>query len=1001
MRIDRANVANAFTAWMTLAAAILCGGSRANAATFTIGGTLSGLKAAESVTLFDNGGNALKVMANGTFTFKTGLATGAAYKVTVDLQPAGQVCAVTAGAGKVASANVKSVIVKCANAYKIGGTLSGLTAKESIVLADNGLSPLTLKANGSFAFATPLIAGAAYKVTVKTQPAGEMCTVTKGAGKVAAANVTTVAVACAKVYSIGGTVTGLTTGKFVTLEDNLASPLKVSLNGKFTFATKLPAKAKYSVKVSVQPVGETCTVADGAGSVVAANITNVAVSCKANTVATYSIGGNVTGLTTGAKVILLNNSTNALTVSANASFAFTTRLATGKTFDVTVGTQPAGETCTVTKGTGTVAAANITTVAVACKASSAATFTIGGNVTGLTSGAKVGLSDNANDPLTVTGTSASSVAFKFAKALATGASYSVSITSQPTGETCVITGSTGSGKVSTANVTTVGVSCSPSSTGGTGFWLPYFESPANGATDGLNGLLVLPTGNLSSSPKPTTITTQPASSLGYAVDYNVSGGNPTFMPAFTIYIAPDNSGNQHIYSLSLAASATAPVSKQISNLSVPPANAICNAQVAQTDLGDATTTFILVDTAAPADSCGTDTDTFEVIHIGDASTKAPSPVTVPNTSFDTLYSNGTLSGLLFYDFSGGGLVLYADDTFTSPKTVLSSISDDNDLNVGALVKLSSLESEGIYTVTTDTTGLINTLYHVDNTGKATKILQGGNFDSTGVGDDNNIYFLNYTTASNITTAAIYQLALNGTTPTKLYSKALTASEQLALVGSNDSVLVFQDESLGSTPTGKFMSIPVGKSSSTATLLGGPYTGITQGILATGSTGAISEPVLFVSIANSTLVNDTPVFNRSSVALQLDGSSSATKPTANSFYGAFGAAGDLLTGGAFQVTGITATDGSLGGGTLYQTDVSTLTNTLVTTTGGGGYKIPAGFSLGLEAISSNGINLGELFNMDESTISSTNPGFGSMGAAFDQTRSFLLPVAVTDTDVDPF
>ena len=42
-----------------------------------------------------------------------------------------------------------------------------------MVLQDNGADNLTLTANGPFTFATRLAPGAAYAVTVKTNPAGQ------------------------------------------------------------------------------------------------------------------------------------------------------------------------------------------------------------------------------------------------------------------------------------------------------------------------------------------------------------------------------------------------------------------------------------------------------------------------------------------------------------------------------------------------------------------------------------------------------------------------------------------------------------------------------------------------------------------------------------------------------------------------------------------------------------------------------------------------------------
>ena len=82
---------------------------------------------------------------------------------------------------------------------------------------------------------------------------------------------------------------------------------------------------------------------------------------------TYTVGGTVTGLTSGT-LVLKNNGGDSLTVSANSStFTFATALATGTAYAVTVGTQPSGLSCTVSNGTGTIASANIINVSVSCK----------------------------------------------------------------------------------------------------------------------------------------------------------------------------------------------------------------------------------------------------------------------------------------------------------------------------------------------------------------------------------------------------------------------------------------------------------------------------------------------------------------------------------------------------------------------------------------------------------------------------------------------------------
>lgn len=79
----------------------------------------------------------------------------------------------------------------------------------------------------------------------------------------------------------------------------------------------------------------------------------------------YTIGGNVTGLASGASVTLLNNGGDALTVQTNGSFAFKTPIAANTAYKVTVSVQPTNQTCTVGNASGT-ATANISNVGVTC-----------------------------------------------------------------------------------------------------------------------------------------------------------------------------------------------------------------------------------------------------------------------------------------------------------------------------------------------------------------------------------------------------------------------------------------------------------------------------------------------------------------------------------------------------------------------------------------------------------------------------------------------------------
>jgi hypothetical protein len=125
------------------------------------------------------------------------------------------------------------------------------------------------------------------------------------------------------------------------------------------------------VTVSSQPAGQTCSVTNGSGTIGSANVTNVAVSCVTNPAATFTVGGNISGLT--GSVTLRNNGGDSLVRTTNGGFAFGTALTTGSAYAVTVFSQPAGQTCTVAGGSGTIASANVTNVGVTCVTNPAGT----------------------------------------------------------------------------------------------------------------------------------------------------------------------------------------------------------------------------------------------------------------------------------------------------------------------------------------------------------------------------------------------------------------------------------------------------------------------------------------------------------------------------------------------------------------------------------------------------------------------------------------------------
>lgn len=185
--------------------------------------------------------------------------------------------------------------------------------------------------------------------------------------------------------------------------------------------------------------------AGAAGVLAVAAIASCAISHGAG-----SIGGTLTGLAGGQTVVLLNNNADALTLNQDGNFSFATPVAAKSGYSVTVQTNPAGQTCTVTKGTGTVDLnqTNVNDVQVTCGSAS----TLGGSVTGLRAGNSVVLG-NGTQSTTVN----SNTTFTLGS-LTAGTAYAVTVTTQPTGQTCTVTNGSGT-IVAGASVSNIAVNC--------------------------------------------------------------------------------------------------------------------------------------------------------------------------------------------------------------------------------------------------------------------------------------------------------------------------------------------------------------------------------------------------------------------------------------------------------------------------------------------------------------------------------------------------------------
>ncbi|MBC3860624.1 hypothetical protein H8K32_00800 [Undibacterium jejuense] len=271
----------------------------------TVGGTVTGLGTSGTNTVgLKNEGNYTQVLsADGSFSFTE--ASNAQYTISVYQQPRYVNCSVANGTGTMnSSTGVANVAVTCVPNVQINGNLSGLADGSKLYLINNITNPATnvstsadntpagaISANGTFVLPTWVVSGYNYNVTVALPPPGQYCTVANGTG-VADNNPKLspplIGVNCVTAVPVTFTVTGLTAGNSVTLTNTSIArkegdPLTVSTIGTYNFSWSLLTGMNYSVAVTTQPNGQTCTVQNGNGTANLANpgaSANIAVTCQ-------------------------------------------------------------------------------------------------------------------------------------------------------------------------------------------------------------------------------------------------------------------------------------------------------------------------------------------------------------------------------------------------------------------------------------------------------------------------------------------------------------------------------------------------------------------------------------------------------------------------------------------------------------------------------------------------------------------------------------------------
>ncbi len=237
----------------------------------------------------------------------------------------------------------------------------------------------------------------------------------------------------------------------------------------------------------------------------------------------YFLGVTVSGLSGGSLILRLNEDEQ-LDVTSDGNLTFSTPLNNASSYNVTIATQPAGQTCALINGKGVISEeADVMDILVSCSVN---TYTVSGNVSGLDEGKTLTLQNNGGDDLEII----TNGPFTFHKPLAGGLTYNVTALVYPVSQVCSVTD--GLGAISTEDITDVMVKCVAKTIPSNFIRTPYLQNVTKNSVDVMWGTdESISSGMLYWGSSPGNYTNSVSSTAFYAAKDNADcGGNkmPTY-----------------------------------------------------------------------------------------------------------------------------------------------------------------------------------------------------------------------------------------------------------------------------------------------------------------------------------------------------------------------------------------------------------------------------------------------------------------------------------------
>lgn len=478
------------------------------------------------------------------------------------------------------------------------------------------------------------------------------------------------------------------------------------------------------------------------------------------------------------------------------------------------------------------------------------------------------------------------------------------------------------------------VSVGGGSSGGGGYWVPIGEV---GAT---NGFGVVPS-DLSSG----TLTQVNTTGVKVALNpvYRFLFSATTFTgdsPFAQLFGATGSDGNIHFYSSQLSNAAAPATPVQVGTFSVPSAEFFCtNRNYGYADIRDPTTAFFALEvfTAAQAGNDGTICSdntvkgTEYLIHVSDSATTAP--VGVNNVAildgFTELYDpSGKIAGLVAFDLAGNmnyypaanGQPSYASPSLLAAN-VTPAIGQSTPLVYNRDGSLLPGGSQAFIIVTANASG-DQQLWRIQANGTATMV-----FDTSGqlsgfVYDDNNYYF-------GVATSPVGSTVVN----TAFYAVSLVSGAPILLATTTDGLSVFDSDGsrliLGDSTGSRLLSLSVSAPGAFQQFFSTP-----SGFI-TGASLDYPTDQLFVNVSTGGIQSAAVVTPAGQINQALTAGMKFISGVRTS-------AGESVSQ-ILAARGITATDGTMGGGALLGIDLSTLASTPIELAGSP-YVVPAATTL---------------------------------------------------------